>query len=139
MPKPANRELTVVQLERELEKKRTRLSVLTSKRERLVRLLAKTESQIVGLAGRSAGETEVRRRRKRPKNAQSLKHHVVDLLSRNKKGLTIAELDERIQASGYKSKSRNFRNVLYQCLYNSPDVGHDKQSGKYVFKGQVVN
>jgi hypothetical protein len=135
MPKPAAQELTVAQLERELERKRSKLSLLTSKRERLQRLLAKTESQIAGLAGRTANETGMRRRRRRPKNAQSLRAHVVDLLSRNKKGLTIAELDERIHASGYKSKSRNFRNVLYQCLYNSEDVGQDKETGKYVLKG----
>lgn len=134
MPKTP-REMTVAQLERALEKKRSRLEMLTTKREHLQRLLARTEAQITSLAGRAAADGgTVRRRRKRPKNTQSLRACVLDLLSRSKKGLTIAELHDRVQAAGYKSKSRNFRNVLYQCLYNADEVSQDKETGKYMLK-----
>lgn len=129
------KEMTVAQLERALENKRLRLSELTTKREKLQKQLAKTESEIASLAGRGVAEgTGVRRRRRRPKNAKSLRAYVLEILGRSKKGLTIAELDDRVQATGYKSKSRNFRNVLYQCLYNSEEIGQDKETGRYVLK-----
>lgn len=129
------KEMTVAQLERALENKRSRLSELTTKREKLQKQLAKTESEIASLAGRGVAEgTGVRRRRRRPKNAKSLRAYVLEILGRSKKGLTIAELDDRVQATGYKSKSRNFRNVLYQCLYNSEEIGQDKETGRYVLK-----
>ena len=135
MPK-LPKEVTVAQLEKALESKRSKLHELTAKREKLQRMLAKTESQIASLAGRAAVEgTGVRRRRRRAKNAKSLRAYVLEILGRSKKGLTIAELDDRVQATGYKSKSRNFRNVLYQCLYNSDEIGQDKATGKYVLKG----
>lgn len=129
------KEMTVAQLERALENKRSRLTELTAKREKLQKQLAKTDSEIASLAGRGAAEgTGVRRRRRRPKNAKSLRAYVLEILGRSKKGLTIAELDDKVQATGYKSKSRNFRNVLYQCLYNSDEIGQDKETGRYVLK-----
>lgn len=128
-------EMTLAQLERALEKKRSRLEDLESRRSSLQQQLAKVEAQISGIAGRGAGSGGVRKRRKRPRNAQSLKDYVKDILSRNKKGLTLAELHEKLEQTDYKSRARNFRNVLYQCLYNSEDVQQDKSSGKYALKG----
>jgi hypothetical protein len=128
------RELTLAQLERALEKKRSRLQILQSRRDTLQQQLARVEGQIAGIAGRGTGPGGVRKRRKRPKNAQSLKAYVSDVLSRNKKGLTLAELHAKIEDTGYKSRARNFRNVLYQCLYNSNDVQLDKATGRYSMK-----
>ncbi len=128
-------EMTLAQLERALEKKRSRLEDLESRRSSLQQQLAKVEAQISGISGRGAGSGGVRKRRKRPRNAQSLKDYVKDILSRNKKGLTLAELHEKLEQTDYKSRARNFRNVLYQCLYNSDDVQQDKSSGKYALKG----
>lgn len=127
--------MTLAQLERALEKKRTRLEDLQSRRESLQQQLARVEGQIAGIAGRGAGPGGVRKRRKRPRNAQSLRSYVEDVLSRNKKGLTLAELHSKIEETGYKSKARNFRNVLYQCLYNSDNVQLDKSTGRYGLKG----
>jgi hypothetical protein len=127
--------MTLTQLERALEKKRSRLQVLQSRRDSLQQQLSRVEGQIAGIAGRGASPGGVRKRRKRPKNTQSLKAYVDDVLARNKKGLTLAELHEKITATGYKSRARNFRNVLYQCLYNSSDVQLDKSTGRYSLKG----
>lgn len=129
-------EMTLAQLERALEKKRTKLDDLHSRRDSLQQQLAKVESQIAGIAGRAgAGGGGVRKRRKRPKNAQSLKAYVNDILGRNKKGLTLAELHEKLEQTDYRSRAQNFRNVLYQCLYNSDDIQQDKSTGKYALKG----
>ena len=128
-------DMTLAQLEKELEKKRTRLDKLQSQRASLQQQLARVEAQISGIAGRSAGAGVVRKRRKRPKNSQSLKDYVKDVLSRNKKGLSLAELHEKLEQTDYKSRAQNFRNVLYQCLYNNDDFQQDKASGKYSLKG----
>jgi hypothetical protein len=127
-------EMTLAQLEKALEKKKSRLDELQSRRATLQQQLARVEAQISGIAGRSSGAGGVRKRRKRPKNAQSLKGYVSDILGRNKKGLTLAELHEKLDQTDYRSKAKNFRNVLYQCLYNSEDFQQDKSTGKYSLK-----
>jgi len=128
------KEMTVAQLEQALQKKKGRLDALVGRREQLQRQLDKVERSIEDIAGRGAMEGDLRKRRKRPKNAQSLRAIVLDLLTKNKKGLSISELHERVEGTGYKTRSRNFRNVLYQCLYNTEGISHEKETGKYVLK-----
>jgi hypothetical protein len=38
-------------------------------------------------------------------------------------------------ATGYKSGSSNFKNVLYQTLYNDSKIVHDRKTGNYRLKG----
>ncbi len=127
------KEMTVAQLEQALDKKRTKLDTLLGRREQLQKQLDRVDKQIQGLAGRVPLEG-VPRRRRRPKNDRSLRAVVLDLLTRNKKGLSISELHERVEETGYKSRSNNFRNVLYQCLYNTEGIVHEKETGRYVLK-----
>ncbi len=129
------KEMTVAELEKALTTKRGKLEKLLGRREKLQRDLERVERQIRGLAGRVAGEGKVRRRRRRAKNEKSLKTYVTELLTRNKKGLTMAELQDRVLEGGYKSRSRNFRNVLYQTLYNTSGISHDKETGRYLLQG----
>ena len=123
----ATGEMTVAQLERELEKKKDRLTSLMKRRNSLLNDLSKVERQIQEIGGRDA--SMIPARRKRPKNKQSLRAYVVEILSRNKKGLTIGELHDRVAKTDYKSRSANFKNVLYQTLYNTDDIVHNKESG----------
>lgn len=127
-------DLSVADLERLLNKRRTTLEALTSKRDKLQRDLEKVERRIVSLEGRGGASVGVKVRRKRPKNSQSLAAVVEEVLSRSKSGLPLHELSEKVLATGYKSGSSNFKNVLYQCLYNSPSFVHDSESGNYKLK-----
>ncbi|REJ85683.1 MAG: hypothetical protein DWQ34_28490 [Planctomycetota bacterium] len=124
--------MTVAQLEKALEKKRDRLATLVKRRETLLNDLSKVEQQIQDVGGRDPSLTPVRR--KRPKNKKSLRAYVVEILSRSKKGLTIGELHDRVTQTDYKSRSTNFKNVLYQTLYNTDEIVHDKQTGRYTLK-----
>ena len=128
------KEMTVAQLELALQRKKGRLDSLVGRREKLQRQLDRVERMITEIGGRGAAEGDKRSKRRRPKNKQSLRSIVLDLLGRNKKGLSISELHERVEGAGYKTRSRNFRNVLYQCLYNTDGISHEKETGKYVLK-----
>ena len=132
----APKELSVAVLERLLTKRRSLLDTLTRRRNQLRKNLEKIEQRIASLAGRNGGGPgKVTRRRKRPKNAKSLSQVVTELLSKNNTGYPLAKLSEKVLASGYKSGSSNFKNVLYQCLYNAPKIVHDSETGNYRLKG----
>jgi hypothetical protein len=125
----------VAQLERALARKKSRLDALVKRRKDLRDQLDGVERQLQVLAGRNARGVVTRKHRKRARNSPSLREVVVELLTRHRKGLSMAELKEQIAATGYRSHSTNFRNVLYQCLYYLKGVRHNKKTGKYVLKG----
>ncbi len=129
MAKPTT-ELTVAQLEQLLNSRKSQLDTLLRKRAKLTNELEEIDKKIDEMDGGTAG----RRRRNlnpRPRNPKSLHAVVLELLTRNKKGLTLAELAEKVLATGYKTHSTNFPNVLYQCLYNSDNFFHDEKTGTY--------
>lgn len=125
-------DMTVVQLERMLERKRSRLEGLVKRRDRLQRQLSSVEGKIGAIGGvrhDGAGRRTIRRR---PKNDQPLIAVVVDVLSKHPKGLTLKELAAKVLASGYKTYSDKFENTLYQCLYNNmKKLVHDADSHTY--------
>lgn len=126
-------ELSVPSLERLLMKKRTQLVRLARRRTTLQSQLAKVERQIGQIGGRNGSPTRVKRKvRRRPRNAQPLTEVVVEILKKNKAGFSLEQLKNKILATGYKSHSDNFKNVLYQCLYNNrKKIVRDEKSGMY--------
>lgn len=128
------RDMTVAQLERVLEKKRARLEKLVVMRARLQKKLALVEVKISSVGGVQKERTARKRRggRKRLKNEKTLIQAVLDVLGENKKGLTIKDLADKVQQSGYKSSSANFQNTLYQCIYhNGSKLAHDPKTHLY--------
>ena len=126
-------DLSVAELERILSSRKSRLDSLTKKKTKLQKDLTRVEKEITQLVGRQSAAAAGGRRKvlKRPKNAKPLSQFVTEILSKNKKGLTLAGLAEKVLESGYKTNSSNFNNVLYQCLYNSESFFHDEESGCY--------
>ena len=127
------KDCSVFELERILKARRTELEDLIKRREKKLKELSLLETRIKVLEGRkqAAGRTKRRKSQKRAKNAQSLRSTVTEVLSRNKTGIALDPLSQRILATGYKSNSGNFKNVLYQCLYNNKEFVHDKKTGLY--------
>ncbi len=127
--------LSLADLERLLNSRKTQLEGLLRKKDRLASDLASVEGEIDSLEGRGSGRGVVRSTRagtgKRPKNAKSLSDTVVEILTKNKKGFSLAKLADKVLATGYKTNSSDFKNVLYQCLYNSKKIAHDENSGTY--------
>ena len=127
-------DLSVADLERMLSSRKTQLDSLRRKREGLLKELDTVQRQISELEGRRhGGTTEIMRERfrNRPRNEKSLRSHVFEILNAHDKGLTLQDLAAQILEAGYKTNSTNFKNVLYQCVYNTDRVRHDAQSGLY--------
>lgn len=127
----AGAELSVADLERMLDRKRSRLNSLEKRREQLQKSLSRIDQQISALQGRPTVAAVRRKTRKRPKNPRPLAAYVLQFLGRSKKGLTLAELAQKIQDAGYKSNAEDFKNVVYQCIYKLKNVVHDVDTETY--------
>ena len=122
---------SVADLERILDERKTLLQELVKKRDAAQKELDKLDAEIQGLVGVGGNAARFRRRRRRVKNDMSLRAVVMEILGKNKKGFTLSDLADKVTETGYKSASRNFRNVLYQCLYNTESIVHDEVTGCY--------
>ncbi len=134
-----SKEWTVSALEQMLMRKQAQLQTLTRRRDALLGKLAKIDEAITRLTGqRGESGFKVRRRiRRRPKNERPLTEVVMEVLEKNKPGLSLRDLAEQVFATGYKSNSGNFNNVLYQCLYNNrKTIVHDAKTGAYRLRKQ---
>ena len=123
--------MSVAELEQILEDRKVKAIDLGKRREELQKQLDEIDRQILEVMG---DNRVIRRRRRRLKNEMSLRSHVLELLGKSKKGYSMADLTAKIMEAGYKSSSRNFRNVLYQCLYNTEGVTFDQATGCYKLK-----
>lgn len=129
------KEMTVAQLERLLQKKRTRLDSLEQRRKQLLKQLQQVDERIAQLGGVVRDARQPRRGRKRPKNAQTLLQAMSQVLATNKRGLTLKDLSAKILEMGYKTASSNFENTVYQIIYNNQGkVAHDPKTKTYRLK-----
>lgn len=135
-------DLSLAELESLVEDRRERLDELKKKQQSLQDDLDAINQEIAALEGkgrrgRSSGKSSGKKkkvRRRRAKNAKPLKDHVTDALKGKKKGRTLQEINDAVLSAGYTSKSKNFKNVLYQCLYNNKEFVHDADQGTYKLK-----
>ncbi len=125
----ATPEMTLSELERALGVRQRSLDGLLRKRAKLVKDLETTDAAIKEIGGAAA-----RNLSPRPRNSKSLVVVVTELLTKRKSGYTLHDLAEQVLSSGYKTASSNFKNVLYQCLYNSDTFHYDEKSGTHKLK-----
>ena len=69
--------------------------------------------------------------RKRPKNDKPLPAVLADVLG-GKGPMALDDIHEAVVASGYKTSSKNFKNVIYQNLYNKDEF--TKTGDGWVYK-----
>lgn len=123
---------SVSDLERILDERKGQVHDLNKRRDLLTKELAKIEAELEGIIGKKRrGAKKGARRGKRPKNERSLREIIFDLLGKSKKGITLADLEPKVLEAGYKSASKNFSNMIYQCLYNSQGIAQDPETGGY--------
>jgi hypothetical protein len=142
-------DLSVVQLERLLTDKKGELATLGQQKANLQAQLASVDKQLDSLQGANAPaaapapapapaparrKKKRGRRGKRPKNTQTLPEVVAGILGKTPKGLSLKDLVDAVHKSGYKTKAKNFSNVVYQCVYNAKTISHDKKSGTHRLK-----
>lgn len=127
--------LTVVQLERLLDRKRSKLDRLVKRQEQLQKSLASVDQKIAAIGGKISSVGSRRGVRRRPKNDRPLIEVVVDVLGAHPKGLTLKELAAAVLATGYKTFSDRFENVLYQALYhNMKRLAHNPELHTYTVR-----
>ncbi len=124
--------LSISDVERLLEEKKSHLERLVGQREQLQKRIDDLDRQMqaaVSLEG-------PRRRMGRPRlsNVAPLRTVVLEVLKKNKKGLVLSELTTKVIEAGYKSQSANFQNVIYQCLYYTPEIEQDASTKRYSLK-----
>lgn len=130
---PAN--ISVAELERILLSRRQQLEELQQRRTTLVAELGRVDEEIAKMQGaRQALSSSATVRPQKFVNAKSLREYVLEILGRSKRGMSLSDLSAKVLAAGYRTESSNFRNVLYQCLYNTKDVYHDDGTGTYRLK-----
>lgn len=122
----AKKELSLADLEKIMTDRQTKLEALLQKRDQLEQTIEEIDADI-----QSFLETgSVRRRgQKRPRNEAPLRPVIVEILSKTKKGMSLHALAEKVKETGYKSQSRNFKNVVYQCIYHTEGVVRDDVTG----------
>jgi hypothetical protein len=107
--------LSIAQLETILAKRRSALSRLEKKRQTLQKRIDAVDAKIAKLGGAGAPAAAAGPR-KRPRNAKSLAETIFAVLHRRGGPMTIPELVKGILATGYKSGSPQFRNIVNQVL-----------------------
>lgn len=128
-------DLPIDELEKMLNIRKRDILTLAKKRDKLREELDKVEQEIAQLSGDSDALKKLDRGRytTRPKNEKSLRKTVIEVLQQNPKGLKLAEVAEKVLATGYKSNSMNFNNVVYQCLYGSREFQHNADTLLYKY------
>lgn len=130
---PAN--ISVAELERILLSRKRQLDDLLQRKATLQAELARVDDEIAQMQGpRHSVSTTVSSRGSKPVNTKSLREYVLEILGKSKRGMSLSDLSTKVLAAGYRTESGNFRNVLYQCLYNTKDVYHDDATGTYRLK-----
>lgn len=146
MAKRKLRNLSLQDLEAEIQRRRRDLDKLERERDRLTSKLSEVEGQILAISGspRSAAPAADGRRkgrkktakagsangRRRPGGRRPLADVLVDVMSKDEPK-RVSELAKEVQAAGYKSKSKTFPTIVNQVLVKNPQF-------KKVARGQYV-
>jgi DNA-binding transcriptional MerR regulator len=124
-------ELTLSEITKLLNDRKSELKKLLRKKESYQRKMEELDEQIDELQG--AGSIDGIGG-KRPQNVKPLHAYVREVLGKTKKGLPLGKLADKVLEAGYQTTSSNFKSTLYQCLYNNEDIVRDENSKNYVVK-----
>jgi hypothetical protein len=108
--------LTINQLEAMLSSRRSQLDSLERERARIMKQLASVDLRIKKLGGNVRGGAFSITAGGRARNAKSLVGTMVDVLTKAGGPLSVGDIVDAVQATGYQSNSANFRAILNQTL-----------------------
>lgn len=109
-----NTNLTIADLERIIERRRSQVSELTRERDRIQRQLDAIDGKIRELAGKGGAEGTGRRRR--AVNGKSLITTLEEVLEKSGRPMKVGEILDAVLKTGYQSHASNFRGLLNQTL-----------------------
>jgi hypothetical protein len=112
MPRTASLQgLSLADLQRAIRDRQRAVSRLERKRAKLLRKLDDLERRIAAVTGSGRVGRGGRRR-----NATSLPEAIAQVLSQAAGPMNVGDIAEKVQASGYRSGSANFRAIVNQAL-----------------------
>ena len=133
MPRIADRQrLTLSDLERMIQKRRSEIAALARERDQLINRIAAIDAKLRAVGGKAAGA--VLSRSGRGRNALSLVKTLSNVLSEAKKPLSVGEILGKVQASGYHSNAANFRALINQTLIKQRKLFSNAGRGLYQLK-----
>jgi len=134
--------MSLVQLQQLFEARKGHVQTLYERRQEIENQVRTIDEEIAALEGRNGTRRGIRRpsgstrrtatdrRVALAQNKKSLKNVAIEVMA-GKKGLKVGEVLELVQATGYVSSSANFKGVLYQCLYQNPEIFLPQGDGRY--------
>jgi hypothetical protein len=123
--------LTINQLERLLQKRRSNLDALMRERSHLEKRLASIDGRIRALSGGGAVGNLGLTRGGRARNPMSLVAAMQDVLSRAGKPLNVGDIVDKVQGLGYHSNAANFRALVNQTLIKQRKLFSNAGRGMY--------
>ncbi len=141
MPRGRKATLTIADLERMLEERRSSVVELQKKRDALQEKVDELDEQIAAAGGSvratkaSAPATKARRGRTaggRVRNEASLGDSIAAVMA-GKGPMTVGDIMDGVVASGYRSGSANFRGIVNQTLIKDQRF-QSSSRGSYVMK-----
>ncbi len=121
---------SIVQLEKLLSVRRTKLASMLKKRANIERTLRSLDEEIRAIGGGTAGLRAVRAR-----NEVSLITAIERALESAGKPLRVGEILDKVLESGYRSTSPNFRAIVNQTLIKEKQFVATSR-GVYKFNGR---
>jgi len=134
MPRGHSKELTIPELERMLEQRRSTVAKLQKKRAVLQSKLDALDHQIAAVGGGSAaaGIAPSRTAGGRVRNTASLGESIAAVMD-GKGPMTVGDILDGVLAGGYRSGSSNFRGIVNQTLIKDKRF-QSAGRGSYVMK-----
>jgi hypothetical protein len=114
-----------------LQKTQSQLKLLTRERDSLRQRLASVEATIRHLSGGGAPATG---ERLKAGNTQTLLEALSNVLTKAGKPLSVIEIMEKVEASGYRSRAANFRGLVNQTLHREKKIFARTGRGTYALK-----
>jgi hypothetical protein len=112
-------DLSLAQLERLMQSRRTELTRLTRGRDKLQKKLDTLNDQISEISGGIGvgnGTRGGRRGGTRARNAVNLPEVIHQVLAKAGAALSVGDIMDKVRAGGYRSNSANFRGIVNQAL-----------------------
>jgi hypothetical protein len=133
MARPASgASLSIAQLERALRDKRSEVGKLQKQRANVLKKLSAIDRKIERAGGSISGGMGMTSGG-RVRNAQSLNDTIEAVLKSAGKALSVGDILDGVQSSGYRSNSANFRGIINQTLIKDKRFGQ-VQRGVYDLK-----